>query len=131
MSRYSRTSAIFPSRPITIVVPFGAGSGSDIAARFYARALKEKLNATAVVDLKPGAAGMIAGQLVARAAPDGYTVLMALSSLVVLPEADKILNRPQMFRVDQLKPIARFTDDPSSVTVRVVVLPATSVAVKV
>ena len=66
----------FPSRPITIVVPFGAGSGSDIAARFYARALKEKLNATAVVDLKPGAAGMIAGQLVARAAPDGYTVLM-------------------------------------------------------
>lgn len=66
----------FPSRPITIVVPFGAGSGSDIAARFYARALKEKLNATAVVDLKPGAAGMIAGQLAARAAPDGYTVLM-------------------------------------------------------
>ena len=50
----------FPARPITIVVPFGAGSGSDIAARFYARALKEKLNATVVVDLKPGAAGMIA-----------------------------------------------------------------------
>ena len=66
----------FPSRPITIVVPFGAGSGSDIAARFYARSLKEKLNATAVVELKPGAAGMIAGQQVARAAPDGYTVLM-------------------------------------------------------
>lgn len=66
----------FPSRPITIVVPFGAGSGSDIAARFYARALKETLNATTVVDLKPGAAGMIGGRAVARAEPDGHTVLM-------------------------------------------------------
>jgi tripartite-type tricarboxylate transporter receptor subunit TctC len=66
----------WPSRPITIVVPFGAGSGSDIVARFYARALKEKLGANAVVDLKPGAAGALGGQIAARAAPDGYTLLM-------------------------------------------------------
>lgn len=66
----------FPSRTITIVVPFGAGSGSDVAARFYARALKETLNANTVVEIKPGAAGMIGGQAVARAEPDGHTVLM-------------------------------------------------------
>jgi len=66
----------FPSRPISIVVPFGAGSGSDIASRFYARSLKELLGANAVVELKPGAAGMLAGAFAARAAPDGYTVLM-------------------------------------------------------
>lgn len=66
----------FPTRPITIVVPFGAGSGSDVTARFYARALKETLNANAVVEIKPGAAGMIGGQAVARAVPDGHTVLM-------------------------------------------------------
>ncbi len=66
----------YPTKPITLVVPFGPGSGSDIVARFYARALKDKLNATAVVELKPGAAGMIGGQAVARAAPDGYTVLV-------------------------------------------------------
>lgn len=66
----------FPRKPITIVVPFGPGSGSDIAARFYARALKDKLDAMAVVELKPGAAGMIAAQSVAKASPDGYTVLM-------------------------------------------------------
>ncbi len=66
----------YPNRPIVIVVPFGAGSGSDIVARFYARALKDTLNANAVVELKPGAAGALGGQAVARAAPDGYTVLM-------------------------------------------------------
>lgn len=68
--------ADFPNRPITIVVPFGAGSGSDVASRFYARSLKDTLGANAVVDLKPGAAGMLAGAQAARAAPDGYTVLM-------------------------------------------------------
>lgn len=66
----------YPKKPITIVVPFGPGSGTDIVSRFYARALKETLNANAVVELKPGAAGMIGGQFAARAAPDGYTVLM-------------------------------------------------------
>lgn len=66
----------YPNRTITLVVPFGPGSGSDIVARFYARALKDKFNATVVVDLKPGAAGAIAGQIGARAAPDGYTVLI-------------------------------------------------------
>ena len=66
----------YPSKPITIVITFGAGSGSDVVARLYAKALKEKLNATAIVDIKPGAAGMIGAQAVARAAPDGYTVLM-------------------------------------------------------
>ena len=66
----------FPNRPITIVVTFAAGSGSDINARFYAKALKETLDANAVVEIKPGAAGMIGAQHAAKAAPDGYTVLM-------------------------------------------------------
>jgi len=72
---HAQTDA-YPTRPISIVVPFGAGSGSDIVSRFYARSLKETLGASAVVELKPGAAGMLAGALAARAAPDGYTVLM-------------------------------------------------------
>ena len=66
----------WPSRPITIVITFGAGSGSDITARFYAKAITEKLGASAVVDIRPGAAGMIGAQYAAKAAPDGYTVLM-------------------------------------------------------
>lgn len=66
----------WPSKPITILVTFAAGSGSDISARFYAKALKEKFNANSVVDIRPGAAGMIGAQAAAKAAPDGYTVLM-------------------------------------------------------
>lgn len=71
-----------------------------------------------MVENKGGAGGGIGMAQVAKSKPDGYIVLMALSSLVVLPEADKILNRTQMFRVDQLKPIARFTADPTVLAVR-------------
>jgi len=55
---------------------------------------------------------------VAKAKPDGYTILMSLASLTVLPEADKILGRPPMYQLDQLKPIARFTADPTVFVVR-------------
>ena len=54
----------------------------------------------------------------ARAEPNGYTVLMALSSIVVVPEADKVLNRPEMYQLSQLRPIARFTADPTILVVR-------------
>jgi len=64
------------ARPISIVITFGAGSGSDVTARFLARTLKETLNANAIVDIKPGGAGMVGAQFAARAAPDGYTLLM-------------------------------------------------------
>ena len=55
---------------------------------------------------------------VARAAPDGYTVLMALSSISVLPEADKLFGRKPAFTLNQFKPIARFTADPTVFVVR-------------
>ncbi|MCK9512533.1 MAG: tripartite tricarboxylate transporter substrate binding protein [Pigmentiphaga sp.] len=90
----------FPSRPISIVVPFGAGSGSDITARFYAQALKETLGATGVVQLKPGAAGMIGALSVARAAPDGYTILVGSGTVNAANYAlyrDQIEYSPQDF----------------------------------
>jgi putative tricarboxylic transport membrane protein len=66
----------YPNKLITIVVPFGAGSASDLNARLYAQALKDTLNASSVVEIKPGANGMIGARVVATAAPDGYTILM-------------------------------------------------------
>src|SRR5918993_3701160 len=55
---------------------------------------------------------------VAKSKPDGYTVLLALSSLVVLPEADKVLGRTPSFQVSALKPVTRFTADPTVLAVR-------------
>ena len=66
----------WPARTITIVVPFGAGSASDLFARQYAKAVTEELKATVIVENKPGANAMLGAQQVAKAAPDGYTLLL-------------------------------------------------------
>jgi tripartite-type tricarboxylate transporter receptor subunit TctC len=76
------------------------------------------LKQSVIVENKGGAGGGIGMAQVAKSKADGYTVLMALSSLVVLPEADKILKRSPMFQLDQLKPIARFSADPTVLVVR-------------
>ncbi|MBO0751340.1 MAG: tripartite tricarboxylate transporter substrate binding protein [Bradyrhizobiaceae bacterium] len=70
----------YPNRPITIVVPFGAGSGTDIATRIIAQPLGAALGQNIVVDDRPGANGGIAAAYVAKAAPDGYTLLMSTNS---------------------------------------------------
>jgi tripartite-type tricarboxylate transporter receptor subunit TctC len=70
----------YPSRPISLVVPFAAGSGTDAVARIVARKLGERLNQTIVVDNKPGASAQIATNYVANAKPDGYTLLMTTNT---------------------------------------------------
>jgi tripartite-type tricarboxylate transporter receptor subunit TctC len=118
MATPAMTQDAYPSRPVTMVVPFPPGGVADTVGRPVAEAMARQLKQPMVVENRAGAGGGIGMAYVAKAKPDGYTVLMALSSLVVLPEADKILNRSQMFRVDQLKPIARFTADPTVLVVR-------------
>ncbi len=108
----------YPSRPLSMVVPFPPGGVADAVGRPVAEAMARHLKQSVIVENKAGAGGGIGMAQVAKSRADGYTMLMALSSLVVLPEADKILNRSQMFRVDQLKPIARFTADPTVLVVR-------------
>ena len=70
----------YPSRPITIIVPFGAGSGTDIITRIIAQPLGIALNQNIVVDDRQGANGGIAAAYVAKAPPDGYTLLMSTNS---------------------------------------------------
>lgn len=72
--------ATYPSRPITIVVPFGAGGSTDALARALSSRLSDKLGTTVIVDNKPGAAGAIGATSVANAPADGYTLLVATSS---------------------------------------------------
>ena len=70
----------FPSRPIRIVVPFGAGSGTDLATRLIGQHLETALKQAVVTENRPGANGAIAASAVARATPDGYTLLMGTNS---------------------------------------------------
>ncbi len=77
--------AQYPSRPIRIVIGFASGSAADIVARVIGAKLQETWTAGLIVDAKAGAAGLIATQEVARAAPDGYTLLLAAQSQISLP----------------------------------------------
>ncbi len=70
----------YPSRAISIVVPFGPGSGTDVGARLIGQKLSEALGRPVTIDNKPGANGAIAAELVSRAKPDGYTLVMGTNS---------------------------------------------------
>lgn len=108
----------YPSRPITMLVPFPPGGVADAVGRPVAEAMGRALKQSMIVENKGGAGGGIGMAQVAKSKADGYNLLMALSSVVVLPEADKVLRRNPMFTLDQLKPIARFTADPTVLVVR-------------
>jgi tripartite-type tricarboxylate transporter receptor subunit TctC len=81
----------YPSRPITLVAPFAAGSGVDVMARKIAANLSLRLGQPIVVDNKPGAASVIGSDFVARSAPDGYTLMYTANVLSVLPALYKKL----------------------------------------
>jgi len=107
----------WPSRPITMVVPFPPGGQADLAARPIAQALEKLLGRPVVVDNRGGAGGALGNAAVARAAPDGYTLLMTLSSLAVLPESSRLFGRAPSYEVTQLAPVARVLADPTLLAV--------------
>lgn len=108
----------YPAKPITMVVPFPPGGVADTVARPVAEAMSRDLGQPVVIENRAGAGGGIGMGYVAKAPADGYTVLLALSSITVIPEADVVLGRSPMFALDQLRPIARFTADPTVLAVR-------------
>lgn len=109
----------WPSKPITMVVPFPPGGVADTVARPVAEALAKELGQAVVVENRLGAGGAVGMGAAARATADGHTLLMTLSSISILPEADRILGRKPAYTLDQFKPIARFTADPTVLVVRV------------
>jgi len=112
------TAQTYPDKPITIIVPFTPGGVSDITARPLAAAMTVNLNQTILIDNKGGAGGAIGMSVAAKAKPDGYTLMMALPSMITIPISDRISARPSSFQVNQFKPIARLTADPTVLAVR-------------
>jgi tripartite-type tricarboxylate transporter receptor subunit TctC len=108
----------WPNRPITMVIPFPPGGVADTVGRPVADALSRSLGQPVIVENRAGAGGGIGMAAVAKSKPDGYTILMALSSISIIPEADKILGKQPSYQLNQLKPIARFTADPTVLVVR-------------
>jgi tripartite-type tricarboxylate transporter receptor subunit TctC len=108
----------YPSRPVTIVAPFPPGGVADLTARPVAASLERHFKQPVVVVNKTGAAGAVGMQFVATSKPDGYTLLLALSSISIIPEADKLFGRQPAYTVDQLVPIALVSADPTVLVVR-------------
>ena len=108
----------YPSRPISIVAPFPPGGVADLTARPVAAAMEKALKNPVGVVNKTGAAGAVGMQFVAASRPDGYTLLLALSSISIIPEADKLFDRKPAFTVDQFEPLALISADPTILVVR-------------
>ena len=81
----------YPSKPIRFVVPFAAGGGTDALTRIVGQKLADAMGRPIVVDNRPGAAGAVGADIVAKAGPDGYTLMMILSSHVINPSLYKKL----------------------------------------
>ncbi|HEY9280266.1 MAG TPA: tripartite tricarboxylate transporter substrate binding protein [Eoetvoesiella sp.] len=103
----------FPDRPITLVVPFSPGGTSDVTARPLAEIMSQNLGQSIIVQNKPGAGGAIGMAHATKAKPDGYTLLMALPSISIIPAADRVSGRTPLYSQSQLEPIARITADPT------------------
>ena len=117
-SAAARAQGSWPDKPITMIVPFPPGGVADTVARPVAEALSKDLKQTVIVENRVGAGGALGIGAAARAPADGYTLLLSLSSISILPEADVILGRKPTFTLNQFKPIARFTADPTVLVVR-------------
>ena len=102
----------YPTRPITIIVPFPPGGIADLTARPLAAALERGFKQPVVVSNKAGAAGAVGMQSVAIAKPDGYTLLLGLVSISIIPEVDALFGRPPAFTREQFVGIARLNADP-------------------
>jgi len=103
----------YPSRPITIISPFPPGGISDLTARPFAATMSRLLGQSVVVENKAGAGGAVGHAYVARAAPDGYTIMMALSSIAIIPVADEVNGRQPTYQMSDFTPIALVSADPT------------------
>src|SRR6267142_2639217 len=108
----------YPSRPITMVIAFPPGGVTDVTARPTALTMEKALKQRVIIENRPGAAGATGNAYVANSKPDGYTLLMALSSISVIPEAERLQGHKPPYELSQFAPIALVSADPVVLVVR-------------
>jgi tripartite-type tricarboxylate transporter receptor subunit TctC len=107
-------AAGYPDRPIKIVVPFGAGSQIDIAARLVGGKLAEAVGQPVIIENRPGASANIGSEVVAKAPPDGYTLLLTGSLITLLPST---LGSVAVNPVTSFAPITKLAEPPIVIVV--------------
>ena len=107
----------YPVRPIQVIIPFPPGGVADLVARPLAAAMEKELKQPVVIVNKTGAGGAGGMQAQAVAKPDGYTLMVALSSISVMPEVDALFGRPPVYKLSDFTPIALLSSDPTVLVV--------------
>src|SRR5438309_2962890 len=108
----------YPSRPIIMIVPFPPGGVADLTGRPTAFAMEKFLRQRVIIENKAGAGGAIGMAATANSKPDGYTIMMALSSISIIPPAERLFDRKPPYEMNQLVPIALISADPTVLVVR-------------
>jgi tripartite-type tricarboxylate transporter receptor subunit TctC len=108
----------YPSRAITMIVPFPPGGVADIVGRPLAAMMEKSLKQPVVIVNRTGAGGALGMREVARAAPDGYTILMGLSSISIFPVSERVNGKQPNYELKDFAPIALVTADPTVLVVR-------------
>ena len=108
----------YPSKPVSVVVPFSPGGISDVIGRPFVYSLGKALKQSFIIENRPGAGGGVGMAYTARAKPDGYTLMVALSSISAIPASDRLFGRPPSYEIKQFAPIALVSADPAFLVVR-------------
>ncbi len=107
----------YPQKPVTMIAPFPPGGVADIVGRPLAATMERTLKQPVVVVNRTGAGGAVGMTVAAKSAPDGYTILMALSSISIFPVSDPLNGKPAPYQLSDFAPIALVTADPTVLVV--------------
>ena len=114
----ARAQDAYPTKPVSVVVPFSPGGISDVIGRPFVHSLGKALKQSFIIENRPGAGGGVGMAYAARAKPDGYTLMVALSSISAIPASDRLFGRPPSYEIKQFAPIALISADPAFLVVR-------------
>lgn len=108
----------YPTKPITMIVPFPPGGVADLVGRPLAASMEKALGQPVIALNRPGAGGAVGMTQAAKAAPDGYTILIGLSSISIFPVSDPLNGKAAPYQLSDFAPLALVTADPTVLVVR-------------